>query len=433
MFVRGLLATAAAVCLFGTQVVAQGVPRPAELPPASYKGQQYVDSRGCVFLRAGIGNQVNWVARLSRDRTPLCGQAPSGRPVEVAAAPAPAQAAPIAPASRPAVSPGPRATGRPMDTIASLRTPPTIRSPQARTTVDARSYVPAAPRPTASAPTPAPAVAAPAAVRATPGCPAGSPHGKRARLVDGRTTLFCSANPDFDLAAAVARANAARAPAPAQAAPARAAVAAVAAPPPAPVGRAASGYTCPPSAPVARRYALTTGGSTVMCSDAGGSLASLSPPLALGEATFRTAEAPVPKGYKKAWKDDRLNPRRGQGTAQGQAAQDRVWTRETPARLVAETKRKAAPAPKSRVVASTSNAPQAQATGKSYTVQVGSFGVPANAKATANRLAGMGLPVTLSRGAKLQTVRLGPFASADAARQALSQARRAGFGDAFIR
>jgi cell division protein FtsN len=202
------------------------------------------------------------------------------------------------------------------------------------------------------------------------------------------------------------------------------------------VGRAATGYACPPEAPVARRYALTTGGSTVMCSDAGGSLGSLSAPLALADATFRTSEVPVPKGYKKAWKDDRLNPRRGQGTAQGQAAQDRVWTRETPARLVAETKRKAAApksAPKTRVVASTSNAPRPQATGKAFTVQVGSFGVPANAKATANRFAGMGLPVTLSRGGKLQTVRLGPFASADAARNALSQARRAGFGDAFIR
>lgn len=429
MSVRGLLATAAVVCLFGTHVFAQGAPRPAELPPASFKGQQYVDSRGCVFLRAGIGNQVNWVARLSRDRKPLCGQPPSGRPVEVAAAPAPARTAPAA-EPRPAVSPGPRATGRPMDTIASLRTPPTIRSPQANSGVAASRYVPPAPvvaqRPAAPAP-----AAAPEPVRATPGCPAGSPHGKRARLADGRTTLFCSANPNFDLAAAVARANAARAPAPAPAPAARVA-AAPPAPPSAPVGRAATGYACPPEAPVARRYALTTGGSTVMCSDTGGSLASLSAPLALADATFRTSDVPVPKGYKKAWEDDRLNPRRGQGTAQGQAAQDRIWTRETPARLVAETQRKSA-APKSRVVTSTSTAPRMQSTGKAYTVQVGSFGVPANAKATANRFAGMGLPVTLSRGGKLQTVRLGPFASADAARNALSQARRAGFGDAFIR
>ncbi|MFN3823175.1 MAG: SPOR domain-containing protein [Pseudorhodobacter sp.] len=418
MFVRGLLTTAATVCLFATMVPAQGAPRPAELPPASFKGQQYVDSRGCVFLRAGIGGQVNWVARLSRDRKPLCGQTPSGRPVAVAAAPvSPAIAPPAAPrVQQPAVSPGPRATGRPMDTVASLQTPPTIRNAQARSGVDNSRYVPAAPVANRVAVAPPPAAA-----RATPGCPAGSPHGKRARLADGRTSLFCSADPNFNLDAAVARVNAERAPAPVAAAP---------------VGRAAAGYACPAEAPVARRYALASGGSTVMCSDAGGALASLSVPLSLGAASFATQEAPLPKGYKRAWTDDRLNPRRGQGTAQGQAAQDRVWTRETPARLVSETDRRVVPHQKTRAMVATINAPRAAIVGqaaKFYSVQVGSFGVPENARATANRLAGMGLPVTVAKGGKLQTVHLGPFASPDAARQALSVAQRAGFGDAFIR
>lgn len=58
--------------------------RPAELPPADYAGQQYVDSKGCMFVRAGSAGKVVWVPRISRDGVPICGNPPSGRRVPVA-------------------------------------------------------------------------------------------------------------------------------------------------------------------------------------------------------------------------------------------------------------------------------------------------------------------------------------------------------------
>jgi cell division septation protein DedD len=58
--------------------------QPAELPAADYAGQQYVDSKGCMFVRAGTAAKVLWVPRVSRDGVPLCGNPPSGKRVPVA-------------------------------------------------------------------------------------------------------------------------------------------------------------------------------------------------------------------------------------------------------------------------------------------------------------------------------------------------------------
>ena len=146
-----------------------------------------------------------------------------------------------------------------------------------------------------------------------------------------------------------------------------------------------------------------------------------------------------------------MNPNRGKGTASGWVAQDQVWTRKVPSKLLADqpvtrgkkkivyvqsgstvtvsTKGQPATAPVQKKVA-------AVAKGGAY-IQVGTFGVASNADGAASRLKGIGLPVARAKitsgGKAMQIVMAGPFGSAADAQTALSMARSAGFGDAFIR
>jgi predicted small lipoprotein YifL len=104
---------------------------PAELPPADFAGRQYVDSSGCVFVRAEVNGAVTWAPRLNRDRTPLCGYRPSlaagfgqtagnlpeirpdAPPVIVDSATVVETAATTAPAAAPVAAAAPAAVARP--------------------------------------------------------------------------------------------------------------------------------------------------------------------------------------------------------------------------------------------------------------------------------------------------------------------------------
>ena len=64
-------------------VAARAEVLPAELPPPGYAGLQYVDSRGCAFIRAGTAAETIWVIRVSPGGAPMCDNPPSGNRVAI--------------------------------------------------------------------------------------------------------------------------------------------------------------------------------------------------------------------------------------------------------------------------------------------------------------------------------------------------------------
>jgi len=96
MTMKHLFAVAAAAFSLSVGAVsAQIAPiQPAEFPPASYKGKQYVDSKGCVFIRAGIDGNISWIPQVTRARKIVCGAQPTFARAP-APAPKPAAAPPV--------------------------------------------------------------------------------------------------------------------------------------------------------------------------------------------------------------------------------------------------------------------------------------------------------------------------------------------------
>ena len=411
---------------------------PANLPPSGFSGQQFVDNRGCLFLKAGFGTTVNWVPRVDRRHKPLCGLPPTFGAAVIAAVD---QNMAPDPEARPVTVPA-------APVVAAQATPPQQVAPTAAASPVVAAATPPAPQPQVAAAPPAP----------------------RKSLME---VLFGNPQP-----ARVARPAAMAAAAP---------VVAPAAPPQpryvaADLAGPASGQIgCWSSAPRLERVLLRTGSTALVCTRGDGTLTGWRPPnfprnagtgaalnaphltAAMMEGatvvgTSRVAAAAAsnavptpPPGYQMAWKDDRLNPMRGIGTASGQAQQDQVWTRDIPAVLVTTAPQATAvAAPRARVTVSTMSAPQTRAQaapaqnaaqpaaqrGAAY-VQVGTFGQVANADSVKARLRALGLPVSTSKitrkGKVLQVIYAGPFATATQAQTALGLARGAGFGDAILK
>jgi len=376
---------------------------PAEFPPSSYTGKQYVDSKGCVFIRAGFSGTVTWVPRVSRSRQQICGQKPT-----FAKAPAPTPpkvAAVVTPTPKPAPKPTPARIAAPTPKPAPQRV---VRAPVVKPS--------AAPKPTSfsrpveqAVPTPAPT----------------KPRRVVRRVVQAPVVI---------------------APKPVAQPPTRQAV-----------RRAVS--ACPSASTFSQAYINSAGKLAVRCGpqqkDPTGRVAFAQATTAVPTSAQRVARIVTPTkppaGYNTVWDDGRLNPNRARGTAQGHAQMEMVWTNTVPRRLIAvstgQDVRRRIVVQRDRkgkttlVAVSTKTAPATAAAPASAAthryVQVGTYGSPANANKAIRKLKAMGLPVRVSKvqsnGRALQIVLAGPFKRQANLKAALSAAQRAGYRDAVLR
>ena len=453
-----IIASSAAVSVQTSAVQAQSlrsVSPPAQFPPASYKGKQFVDSRGCVYIRAGIDGNVNWVPRVARNRKQLCGYKPTAvvgttaRPTQSAApeqitlngsAAAPTAAAPARPAaSTPAPKPRRAAAAAAAPTV--VTTTRVRRTPQ---TTTAR---------VAPAPKPAPrAAAAPVRIQPAPATPAPQPRAAT-NAPAGSAQGSCAG------ASAISQQYSNH-----------------------------SGVRCGPQTKSPVSYGSGSGIGPQ-------SSLRLTPntrvlPVHVYQQQRHSQDLTTPAGYKPVWTDDRLNPRRaerdlrpailtnqtevpagyvlvergddrmnpmrGVRTERGDAQMAEIWSNDAPRRL--------RDLPLDRQIVTARNTRQdqfqgtAQANGlalrlssrsapgatletpaaptRSRYIRAATFADQAEAQRAARALAATGVPVRLGsvsrNGVPYKVVLAGPFGTQDAAVQALGKVQTAGYRGARI-
>ncbi|MFW2541494.1 SPOR domain-containing protein [Primorskyibacter sp. 2E107] len=414
---------AAGMGIASTAAMAQGIDAiPANFPPASYQGRQFVDNKGCVFVRAGFDGTVTWVPRVTRQRNQICGQTPTfgGGDSVTAAAPAPApQQRPVqitndAPA---AAKPAPGIkVATPSGNIRVLQSDPNVLRPAGQTAARQPVIVQRAPasKPAAAEPprmvrrVPAPMTVTPQPapreiVRAAPPSTGAGPciNGSSTRIVDGRQYV------------------------------------------------SACGTQRAPQVSTVRR---------------GWKDSALSPSLApetrivprkIYQRQQQVVVNNVPEGYRPAWSDDRLNPYRGYQTVQGYRDTQQVWTNTAPRILTSDARRHILKEPPiayvgnarrypvpvistggtatKEPVISTRSTPKAS--GARF-VQVGVFTTEAKAQAAASRLSAAGLPVRFGTfrqgGETLRRVMVGPYNSEAALNAGLRATKSAGYVQSYL-
>ncbi len=437
---------------------------PAEFPPQSYKGKQYVDSRGCIYIRAGIDGATTWVPRVSRERKVVCGYKPS--------LPAGSRTASAAPANQPGVE---QITLPPSDhpaAAASKPAPKPVAKPAAaapaRTAAAAPSPAPvpkayqnpppAEPRPasTRTAPVPVQTVAAPRAAAPSPG---------------PEPTVY--SNPQ---------------PAPAPVATASAAT-------------TSPGVRCANASDFSQRYINDGSRHPVRCgpqtelpytvrTTGSGELAYVATsntrvvPRHVYDNRQNTQNVAVPPGYAEVWQDDRLNPKRAErtlapykpkqgvtmpegyrmawsddrlntnrgGRADGDAQTGQIWSDTVPRKLnkvptdrqvVQNPNPQNSGLPRARTPTRSENRQatqqqpaRSQPTKPQY-IRVATYNTDADARASAKILIRKtGLPVRLGtlhrKGKTYRVVMAGPFTTDASANAAMGKVRGAGYSRARL-